>query len=125
MVSVQVEADYHDTIRTIIFTGRPMRVRKNDMILDWEENRQNEIRELTGKGILPMAKQTEEDEGKDLSFQEQMDRLALLMGKSAGAIDAVLPAKDIMEEMVSTAIATLRETNEKFVEVDAVAQARL
>ena len=125
MVSVQVEADYHDTIRTIIFTGRPMRVRKNDMILDWEENRQNEIRELTGKGILPMAKQAEEDEGKDLSFQEQMDRLPLLMGQSAGAIDAVLPAKDIMEEMVSTAIATLRETTEKFVEVDAVAQARL
>jgi NAD(P)H-dependent flavin oxidoreductase YrpB (nitropropane dioxygenase family) len=121
----QVEADYDSTIRTIIFTGRPMRVRKNDMIMDWEENRQNEIRELTGKGILPMAKQAEEDAEKELDFQAQMDRLPLLMGQAAGAIEGVLPAKDIMEEMVSTAIATLRETTEKFVEVDAVATARL
>ena len=120
-----VEADYDSTIRTIIFTGRPMRVRKNDMIMDWEENRQNEIRELTGKGILPMAKQAEEDAEKELDFQAQMDRLPLLMGQAAGAIEGVLPAKDIMEEMVSTAIATLRETTEKFVEVDAVATARL
>ena len=44
-----VDADYADTIRTIIFTGRPMRVLKNDYILDWEENKSQEIRELTTK----------------------------------------------------------------------------
>lgn len=120
-----VEADYDSTVRTIIFTGRPMRVRKNDMIMNWEENRQHDIRELTGKGILPMAKQAEEDEGKELSFQEQMDRLPLLMGQAAGAIDSVLPAKEIMEEMVATAISTLRGTTEMFVTVGAEAQARL
>ena len=27
-----LSADYHDTVRTIIFTGRPMRVKKNDFI---------------------------------------------------------------------------------------------
>lgn len=102
-----------------------MRVRKNNMIMDWEENRQDEIRELTGKGILPMAKQAEDDDGKELSFQEQMDRLPLLMGQSAGAIGSVLSAKEIMEEMVSTAVATLRSTTEKFVAVDEVATARL
>jgi NAD(P)H-dependent flavin oxidoreductase YrpB (nitropropane dioxygenase family) len=120
-----VEADYDSTVRTIIFTGRPMRVRKNDMIMNWEENRQDDIRELTGKGILPMAKQAEEDEGKELSFQEQMDRLPLLMGQAAGAIPSVLPAKEIMEEMVATAIATLRGSTETFVTVGAEAQARL
>ena len=121
----QVEADYHDTVRTIIFTGRPMRVRKNAMIMNWEENRQAEIRELTAKGVLPMAKQREEDEGKEMSFQDQMDRLPLLMGQGAGAIDSVLSAKDIMEEMVSTAIAVMRSTTEKFVTIDVVAEARL
>ena len=78
----QVEADYHDTVRTIIFTGRPMRVRKNAMIMNWEENRQAEIRELTAKGVLPMAKQREEDEGKEMSFQDQMDRLPLLKARA-------------------------------------------
>ena len=48
-----VNADYHDTVRTIIFTGRPMRVLKNDYIMDWEENKSQEIKELTNKGILP------------------------------------------------------------------------
>ena len=102
-----------------------MRVRKNAMIMNWEENRQAEIRELTAKGILPMAKQREEDADKELNFQEQMDRLPLLMGQGAGAIDSVLPAKDIMEEMVTTAIAILRATTEKFVTVDVIAEARL
>ena len=38
-----VEADYDSTIRTIIFTGRPMRVRKNPMILNWEEERAADV----------------------------------------------------------------------------------
>ena len=102
-----------------------MRVRKNAMIMNWEENRQAEIRELTAKGVLPMAKQREEDEGKEMSFQDQMDRLPLLMGQGAGAIGSVLSAKDIMEEMVSSAIAIMRSTTEKFVTIDVVAEARL
>lgn len=44
-----VNADYHDTIRTIIFTGRPMRVLKNDYIMKWENDRQSDIKELTAK----------------------------------------------------------------------------
>ena len=44
-----IKADYHDTVRTIIFTGRPMRVLKNEYISKWENERQNEIRELTSK----------------------------------------------------------------------------
>jgi NAD(P)H-dependent flavin oxidoreductase YrpB (nitropropane dioxygenase family) len=46
-------ATVHDTIRTIIFTGRPLRVLKNDYVVDWEENRREEIKDLTSQGILP------------------------------------------------------------------------
>jgi hypothetical protein len=95
------------------------------MIMNWEENRQAEIRELTAKGVLPMAKQREEDEGKEMSFQDQMDRRPRLRGPGAGAMGSVLSAKDIMEEMVSSAIAILRSTTEKFVTIDVVAEARL
>ena len=102
-----VECDYDETIRTIIFTGRPLRIKKNDYVLDWEENRQDEIRELTGKGILPAAWQQEKDEkdGVELDFNETMDRInPMLMGQAAGAITEVLPAKDIMEEMMATCV---------------------
>jgi NAD(P)H-dependent flavin oxidoreductase YrpB (nitropropane dioxygenase family) len=45
---------FDDNIRTIIFTGRPLRVRTNEYIKNWEENRQTEIKELTEKGTIPV-----------------------------------------------------------------------
>ena len=121
-----VEADYADTIRTIIFTGRPLRIKKNDFVMDWEENRQDEIRELTGKGILPVAWQTEQEEkdGVELSFDEQMDRInPMLMGQAAGAIDSVKPAAEIMSEMMEGAILAMRQHMGNIVTVDSTATA--
>ena len=121
-----VEADYADTIRTIIFTGRPLRIKKNDFVMDWEENRQDEIRELTGKGILPVAWQTEQEEkdGVELSFDEQMDRInPMLMGQAAGAIDSVKPAAEIMSEMMEGAIVAMRQHMGNIVTVDSTATA--
>ena len=48
-----VSAGYDDTVRTLIYSGRPLQVRKTDYVKDWEENRQDEIRALTGQGKLP------------------------------------------------------------------------
>jgi NAD(P)H-dependent flavin oxidoreductase YrpB (nitropropane dioxygenase family) len=45
---------FDDNIRTIIFTGRPLRVRTNPYIQNWEDNRQQEIKELTSKGKIPV-----------------------------------------------------------------------
>ena len=47
-------AGHDDNIRTIIFTGRPLRVRNNAYITNWEENRAAEIKELTSKGVIPV-----------------------------------------------------------------------
>lgn len=47
-------AGFDDNVRTIIFTGRPLRVRTNKYIRDWEENRAAEIKDLTSKGIIPV-----------------------------------------------------------------------
>lgn len=48
-------AGFDDNIRTIIFTGRPLRVRNNEYIRNWEENRQAEIKTLTDKGVIPVC----------------------------------------------------------------------
>lgn len=45
---------FDDNVRTIIFTGRPLRVRNNAYISNWEENRAQEIKELTSKGVIPV-----------------------------------------------------------------------
>jgi NAD(P)H-dependent flavin oxidoreductase YrpB (nitropropane dioxygenase family) len=47
-----VTADYGDTATTLIYTGRPLRVRRTDYVKEWEE-RQGEIKELTSQGKLP------------------------------------------------------------------------
>ena len=46
-----VAAAPDDTVRTLIFSGRPVRTLKTDYVRDWEENRQMEIMELCAKGI--------------------------------------------------------------------------
>mmetsp|Transcript_3940 Transcript_3940/g.10622 ORF Transcript_3940/g.10622 Transcript_3940/m.10622 type:complete len:354 (-) Transcript_3940:96-1157(-) len=105
-----VQAGFDDTQRTIIFTGRPMRVIKNAYITDWEENRSQEIKELTSKGILPIYKDMEDKKkaGAQLSIAQVQP---LLSGQCAGAIDDVKPAKEIMDDMISGCIASLRSAS--------------
>lgn len=103
-----VAAGYHDTLRTIIFTGRPMRVINNPYIKDWEENHAAEIKELTSQGKIPVYwdMETRKQRGKEELSVAQVQ--PLLIGAAAGAISDVKPAAAIIDEMVSGAIASLR-----------------
>merc|ERR1719247_3129295 len=46
-----VSAAYEDTIRTIMYSGRPMRVFKTPYNVEYEEKRQDEIREMQEFGF--------------------------------------------------------------------------
>ena len=59
-------AGHEDITRTLIYTGRPLRVYKTPYVADWEDNRREEIRELTSKGILPAEHDIEKNPGKSL-----------------------------------------------------------
>jgi NAD(P)H-dependent flavin oxidoreductase YrpB (nitropropane dioxygenase family) len=61
-----VSAGHEDIARTIIYTGRPLRVRKTPYVTDWEENRQEEIKQLTAKGIIPNEHEMEKHPEKSL-----------------------------------------------------------
>ncbi len=41
-----VDSTVHDTMRTEIYTGRPLRVFKHAYAMDWENNRKAEMREV-------------------------------------------------------------------------------
>jgi NAD(P)H-dependent flavin oxidoreductase YrpB (nitropropane dioxygenase family) len=105
-----LKAGFNDTIRTIIFSGRPMRVLKTDYIADWEINRQKEIRELTAKGVIPAIHDFEQNKDKFDSAFVAAQR-PLLMGQVSGAIKEIKPAKEIVDEMVATAVASLRSAH--------------
>lgn len=49
-----INAGFDSTIKTLIFTGRPLRILSTPYIARWESHRQDEIRELTAQGILPI-----------------------------------------------------------------------
>jgi hypothetical protein len=86
--------------------GRPLRVRKTPYILDWEENRREELKELTGKGILPVdhdAKTHEADEEFDDNLHP------FLMGAVAAVVTERKSAKAIVDEMIGGAAERLAE----------------
>eukprot|EP00419_Tripos_fusus_P061797 CAMPEP_0172927798 /NCGR_PEP_ID=MMETSP1075-20121228/217650_1 /TAXON_ID=2916 /ORGANISM="Ceratium fusus, Strain PA161109" /LENGTH=376 /DNA_ID=CAMNT_0013789073 /DNA_START=43 /DNA_END=1173 /DNA_ORIENTATION=+ len=126
-----VESDYGDTMKTIIYTGRPMRVFKTPYALDYEANRANEINEMQNMGIPAFIKDIrgEIDSGEmgigifhhsevltleerklgiKLSSREERERGVFPTGQCAGAINDIKPAKDIVEEMVAQAAEQLR-----------------
>ncbi|KAJ7105489.1 2-nitropropane dioxygenase [Mycena crocata] len=100
-----VSAGFEDAVTTLIYTGRPLRVRRTDYIDDWNNNRRDEIKELTGKGILPHEVELEKHPEKSTSTRPW------LMGRVSSLINDVLPAKVIVDNMVTDAAAMLQRGN--------------
>jgi NAD(P)H-dependent flavin oxidoreductase YrpB (nitropropane dioxygenase family) len=94
-----VTADFTDTIRTLVVSGRPLRVKQNEYIAKWE-SQPEKIKELTGKGVVPMA--------YDMEHQESEVDMPYLMGQVAAIIKDIKPAREVVEEMVQLAIEQLR-----------------
>merc|ERR1711920_1088885 len=46
-----VNADYGDTLRTVLYTGRPMRIFKTPYSVEFEESRKAEIEEMQSMGV--------------------------------------------------------------------------
>ncbi|KAF2704306.1 NPD-domain-containing protein [Pleomassaria siparia CBS 279.74] len=101
---------FDDNVRTIIFTGRPLRVRNNSYIQNWEENRQNDIKELTGKGIIPVEHDLERL-GDDLDDETMDNARPFLMGKAAAVVNEKKSARAVVDEMVSDAVTWMQTGN--------------
>ncbi|KAI6149562.1 2-nitropropane dioxygenase [Pisolithus tinctorius] len=92
-----LSAGYEDAITTLIYTGRPLRVRRTPYIEDWNNNRQKEIQELTSRGILPWEHDIQQHPEKS------METRPWLIGRVAALINDVPPAEQIVNDMVSDA----------------------
>lgn len=96
-------AGHDDNIRTIIFTGRPLRVKTNSYIQNWEENRASEIKELTSKGIVPVVHEIEKL-GDDIDEETLDYTRPFLMGKAAAVVNEKKSAKAVVDELVEDAV---------------------
>jgi NAD(P)H-dependent flavin oxidoreductase YrpB (nitropropane dioxygenase family) len=93
-----VSANFNDTIRTLVVSGRPLRVRMNEYIKEWEEQPEK-IKQLTDKGVVPMMKDMEDEKDVDMPF---------LMGQVAAIIKDIKPARVIVEDMVREAVEMIK-----------------
>jgi NAD(P)H-dependent flavin oxidoreductase YrpB (nitropropane dioxygenase family) len=125
-------ASFDDTIRTLIFTGRPLRVRKNPYIMNWETERSQEIRELTSTGKIPyeadldkvMSGEAAETPAikasglmnasadDDTDPDDVLDQFRpFLMGQCAAVVNDKKSAKAIVDEFVTDAAACIKKGN--------------
>lgn len=103
-----LSADYHDTVRTLVsqkrsgkkktpltlffssvqvFTGRPLRVKKNAYIKEWETTRREEQERLLSQGIVPVQHDIDAasaGELKNVDPQMVAEGRPLLMGQVFG-----------------------------------------
>lgn len=130
-----VEAKYEDTIRTIQYSGRPMRVFRTPYNVEMEESRQDIIKQMQEVGLpawiydmdpekleganpasvgtlnlSEVRTQEEIKNGVELSSHEKHKRGVFLTGTCAGAVKEIKPAKDIVDEIVAEAVIRLNET---------------
>ncbi|KAJ5681772.1 uncharacterized protein N7477_001712 [Penicillium maclennaniae] len=96
-----VGAKFGETQRTLVVSGRPLRMLPNDYIKEWE-SRPADIKSLTDKGIVPMMDDLEKEKDVDMPF---------LMGDVSAAVNEIKPAGDIVKEMVQQAVEVLRVGN--------------
>jgi NAD(P)H-dependent flavin oxidoreductase YrpB (nitropropane dioxygenase family) len=107
-----LSAGYHDTVRTLVYTGRPLRVKKNPYNVEWDTTRKQEQEKLLAQGVVPVQydiDQAQAGDMKDIDPQRVADGRPLLMGQVAGAIEDIKPAKEIVDDMVRVAIQMIRD----------------
>jgi len=128
-----INSDYSDTLRTTLYSGRPMRIFKTPYSVEFEEHRKDEIVEMQSAGIPAWVKDCDPDvfvganpssvgtlqlsevltreekkNGVKLSALERRQRGVYLTGQCAGAVTDIVPAGQIVEEMVAQASEQLR-----------------
>ena len=98
---VIIDADDEDTIITRSYSGKPMRVHKNEWVADWE-SRPKDIQ------AFPMQAMTSSQAGVMGGIGGQIEgldikRSAFAMGQGSGAIQDVKSSREIVEGMVHEA----------------------
>lgn len=102
-----VNAGDTDTTRTRCYSGKPMRCRTNDYILDWEQ-RPDEIQAFPMQAALSVQQDVLGGIG-GVTDETRLDgnKSCFAMGQSAGGVKDVLPVKDIVDRIMDEAEAAI------------------
>ncbi|KAG7121403.1 nitronate monooxygenase like protein [Verticillium longisporum] len=93
-----VSCGFDGTERTLVLSGRPLRMKTNDYIRGWHAQPER-VKELCDSGTVPIEYDLEE--GNEIDPPH-------LMGQVAGLITRIQPAGEIVDEMVAEAVDMLK-----------------
>jgi enoyl-[acyl-carrier protein] reductase II len=100
-----VEATDEDTIRTRCYSGKPMRVRKNPYVDDWE-SRPGDIQPFPMQAGLSSRAGVMGGIGGQMEGLDP-DKSCFAIGQSAGGVREVLPVAQIVANMLAEADASI------------------
>jgi len=104
-----IGADFDSTIKSTIWTGRPLRALATPYVRNWETNRQDEIKSLQAKGVIPLYHEMDKLEKVGGITEEIEDQSTL---RPMGVVSAMVntpnqSAAKIVKEMMDEAVRAL------------------
>lgn len=102
---VVVDATDEDTIITRAYSGKPMRVFKNDYVADWER-RPGDIKPFPMQAMISIQNNAMGGIGGQVDGLNR-DKSAFAIGQGAGAVHEILPSAEIIRRMTSEAEAII------------------
>ena len=75
-----IDAGFDSTVKSTIWTGRPLRALATPYVKDWEQNRQAEIAALQSKGIVVLEHELDKLAQDGKLTEEIEDQAALRYG---------------------------------------------
>lgn len=100
-----VEATDDDTVRTRCYSGKPMRVKKNPYVEDWE-SRPQDIQPFPMQAGISVRNGAMGGIGGQIDGLDP-DKSCFAMGQSAGGVHEVLPAAEIVARIMDEANAAI------------------
>ncbi len=103
-----LEAADEDTVRTRSYSGKPMRVKKNPYVEEWE-TRPQDIQPFPMQAMVSHQAGVMGGIGGQIEGLDP-DRSCFAMGQSAGGVHEVLPAAEIVARLIKEAEAAIDRT---------------
>jgi enoyl-[acyl-carrier protein] reductase II len=100
-----LDAADEDTIRTRSYSGKPMRVKKNPYVDDWE-TRPGDIQAFPMQAMISLRNGAMGGIGGQIEGLDP-DKSCFAMGQSAGGVRAVKPAGEIVADLMAEAHAAV------------------
>lgn len=115
-----LDTTHDNTMKTLVYTGRPLRIAFNEYAHDWETLRKDKMHKLLSEGTAPVnydmknletGKFEKDDREFMIKYSTKPKPYPHLLGQVAGSIDKIESAADIINNMISEAIEVVNYLN--------------